>query len=152
MTLGKLGRAALLVTACASLLSMAPGVASAATCSGTGCDNRDPEVTGCASGATTVGSSSTAKGLFELRYSSACGTKWVRFSAYQGGSTRPGKDLQLTVWDRPRNKYVDFFASPAAGAHWGNMVYSPGATRCGWGQADWNGGATFDANAKASTC
>jgi hypothetical protein len=155
---GKLGRAALLVAACASMMSVLPAVASAApveaaaTCSGTGCDNKDPEVTGCAAGAITAASVSSPKGRVELRYSPTCGTKWVRIPNYAGGSSRPDGKLQIRVWDRPRDVYVNFWASAGAGSHWGNMVYSPGATRCGWGQVDWNGGSAWDAQVKASTC
>ncbi|MGW4209448.1 DUF2690 domain-containing protein [Lentzea sp. NPDC004789] len=158
MLRGKLSGVAVVVAACASMVTVLPAAASAepvevaVTCSGSGCDDKDPEATGCASGAVTAAAVTSSKGRIELRYSSTCGTKWVRIPSYAGGSTRPDGKLQIRVWDRPRNVYVNFWASAGTGSHWGNMVYSPGVTRCGWGQVDWNGGATWDAEVKASTC
>jgi len=150
---------ALLAAGFASVLLIAPAQAAAApaappvaaaTCSGTGCDNKDPVNTGCASSGSSVASKDTAKGRFHLYYSSVCKTNWIRVGNYAGGSGRPDNKLQLTVWDAPRNKYVDFFASSSAGVHYGNMVYSPG-NNCSWGMADWNLGG-WDVQLKSSSC
>lgn len=154
---GKLGRAALLVAACASMMSVLPAVASAApveaaaTCSGTGCDNKDPEVTGCADNAVTLASASTVKGRFELRRSITCNTYWVRFPNYAGGSTRPDGKIQLTVWDVSRDKYAHFFASSARGPHWGNMIYDA-PPPCVWGMAHWTNDGSWDVILKGPGC
>ena len=68
-------------------LSAAP--ASAATCSGHGCDNKDANATGCASGAYSIGTQRVFDhginiGMIEARYSPACGTRWVRTTSFMG--------------------------------------------------------------------
>jgi len=140
--------AAAVVSAPASQAAPAPARAPV-TCGGTRCDNKDPANTGCDAGARTVDSVRTSKGTFDLRYSTACRTNWVRVTNYAGGSTRPDRKLELTVWTRRAT--VRFHASASAGSHWGNMIYSPGS-ECAQGGADWNGGSSFDAHLKSSGC
>jgi hypothetical protein len=125
-------------------------VSVAATCSGTGCDNRDPAQTGCDDSAITVDTDATSKGTFLLRYSTVCRTNWVHIGSYAGGSSRPDGKLELRVEDHDRGVGFSYFASSTAGTHWGNMVYSPGSN-CAVGSADWNLGA-WDAVMSSSGC
>ncbi|EWC60798.1 hypothetical protein UO65_3939 [Actinokineospora spheciospongiae] len=136
--------------ASATTASTTGAVGVAVTCSGTGCDNRDPVATGCASSAINAVTKSTSKGLFILKYSTVCKTNWMYVGNYAGGSTRSDGKLQLDAWDQTRGKQVQFLASSSAGLHYGNMVYSPG-DNCGYGLADWSGGE-WDVTLKSSGC
>jgi hypothetical protein len=51
-----------------------------ALCSGSGCNNTDPQTTGCSADAATVKTKYPASGLarVELRFSDACQTRWAR--------------------------------------------------------------------------
>jgi hypothetical protein len=122
----------------------------AVTCSGAGCDGKDPYASGCAATGNEVGTRNTSKGLFRLYYSGACRTNWIEIRNYAGGSSRPDGKLELTVWDVPRNKTVRYYASSTPGRHWGDMVYSPGSN-CAWGFADWNGG-DWDVRVPSPSC
>jgi len=46
------------------------------TCSGNGCNGKDPEATGCAVGAHTVQTATLSNIFVQLRYSPRCGTNW----------------------------------------------------------------------------
>jgi len=98
-----------------------------ATCSGAGCDNRDPEVTGCSADARNASGPNAVEnspwGIVELRFSPTCQTNWVRVRNYPGGTD----GVRIVVRDVPRNKTVPFNASTTAGTHFGNMVFSPGS-------------------------
>ena len=111
----------------------------AVSCSGAGCDGKDPVDSGCAASAVNVGSQETRKGTFYLRYSRTCKTNWVHVGNYAGGSSARDGKLNLTIDEITRNKTVRFLASPTPGAHYGNMVYSPGSN-CAYGLAAWNEG------------
>lgn len=93
------------------------------SCSGSGCDGRDPEVTGCAASAVTVDSVTTSFGTFDLRFSRTCQTNWVRTNNFSGGASELGMDVE----DIQRGIYILFDSSSpgAAGTHFGNMVFSP---------------------------
>jgi hypothetical protein len=135
----------------------APAVASAApvsvavTCSGTGCDNRDPAGTGCDDSAITVDTQTSPKGTFLLRYSTVCHTNWVHVGSYAGGSTRGDGKLELHLEDHDRRVSNSFLAPASAGTHWGNMLYSPG-DNCAVGAADWNGGTGWEVVLTSSGC
>jgi Protein of unknown function (DUF2690) len=91
---------ALVVSAAFPLALLAPSVTASAatrpatpevTCSGHGCDGKDPESTGCASTAITAEYANIFDayaeriGQLQLRYSTACRTVWARVIAF--GST-----------------------------------------------------------------
>src|SRR5688572_8659585 len=86
----------LIAAAALTLLSclVAPD-AQAASCSGRGCNGKDPADTGCSAGSTVA---DTAKmftsGTAELRWSPTCRTNWVRVVNYAGGQGA----LRITVW------------------------------------------------------
>ncbi|MGW4206390.1 DUF2690 domain-containing protein [Lentzea sp. NPDC004789] len=115
----------LIAAAALTLLSclMAPD-ASAASCSGRGCNDKDPVATGCSSGSTVADSKPMyPSGRAELRWSPTCRTNWVRITDYPGGDSA----LRITVW--AGNDHVGFVAPGTPGTHWGNMVYAPGCAR-----------------------
>ena len=68
---------AALIAATLTLLSPTQFVL-AATCSGSGCNNTNPNSTGCDVGATTVSSIYPASSRVDLRSSSTCATKWAK--------------------------------------------------------------------------
>lgn len=122
-------------------------LSAAATCSGAGCDGKDPYDSGCG-GRSEAGRKASAKGTFILYYSSTCKTNWIETPSFAGGTP----NLELTVWDRGRGKTVRFTAKPTAGRHYGNMVYSPGSS-CAVGYADWNNGNNvWELTVRSSGC
>ena len=66
------------LVAITGLTAAAPS-ASAASCSGTGCNGKNPQTTGCVSDAVTVSNAHASDGHYiELRYSKKCKALWVR--------------------------------------------------------------------------
>ena len=92
---------------------------SQATCSGEGCDNVDPEQSGCAYNAYTVTSVETSTVSLQLRYSPICGTNWGRVV-----SKGSNNDTYLVLVER-----IDGVAYGTKGLSgpiaWSRMVYSP---------------------------
>ena len=90
-----------------------------ASCSGDGCDNVDPEQSGCADGAYTVTSVDTPTADIQLRYSSICGTNWGRVV-----SNGNNNNVYLVLVER-----IDGVAYGTKGLTgpiaWSRMVYSP---------------------------
>ncbi len=90
-----------------------------ASCSGDGCDNVDPEQSGCADGAYTVTSVDTPTANIQLRYSSICGTNWGRVV-----SNGNNNNIYLVLVER-----IDGVAYGTKGLTgpiaWSRMVYSP---------------------------
>lgn len=116
-------KSTVLMAAAALTLLMAPD-AQAASCSGHGCNEKDPVTTGCSSGSTIADTAPMYNGgRAELRWSPTCRTNWVRVSNYSGGDSA----LRITVWTS--SDRVGFVAPGTPGNHWGNMVYAPGCAR-----------------------
>ncbi|MCG5219363.1 DUF2690 domain-containing protein [Streptosporangium sp. KLBMP 9127] len=127
-----------------------PVNAAAVTCSGYGCDHKDPVDTGCSAGSTVVDKKSTAKGVFELRWSPNCQTNWVRTPGYAGG----GQYLKFTVCDYTASgtAFCDSFSTqPTKGLHYGNMVYSR-SQNCARGRAYWGSGGANQVLLASSKC
>ncbi|MDX8052031.1 DUF2690 domain-containing protein [Lentzea sp. BCCO 10_0798] len=139
------------VTAGASAAPAAAPISAAVTCTGAGCDNKDPYDSGCGASRVNAGQKATVKGTFILYYSSTCKTNWIEVPSYAGGSTRTDGKLELAAWDKGRGKFLRFLASSSAGRHYGNMVYSPGDS-CAVGLGDWNGGSTWEVAIESSGC
>ncbi len=60
-------------------LTVAAPLASAATCSGSGCNGKNPQTYGCAGDGDTVSNATASNGHYiELRYSKKCKAVWVR--------------------------------------------------------------------------
>jgi hypothetical protein len=150
MKISSIAVAAAATMALSALLAPMASAAPAVTCSGTGCDKKDPAATGCDDSAITVDTATSAKGTFILRYSTVCKTNWVHVGSYAGGSTRSDGKLELHLEDQTRRVSNSFLANPTAGTHWGNMLYSPG-TNCAVGSADWNSGG-WDVVLSSSGC
>jgi hypothetical protein len=119
-----------------------------ASCTGTGCDNKDPVRTGCARGARPVASKNTGKGRFALYWSATCQTNWVQVNNYTGG----GDYLKFRISDMDRPFYGHVFtASTRRGLHYGDMVWSPGRN-CAEGHADWVANGRDEVVIKSSAC
>ena len=102
--------------------AQAAGAEAAVSCSGHGCDYKDPKATGCDAGAVTVHSISTRFGRVDLRWSGTCQTNWVRVN-----TTQSLRRLEMDIIEGYHGHEADFVLSPdPAGTHWGNMVYAPG--------------------------
>jgi len=90
-----------------------------ATCSGEGCDNVDPQQSGCAVGAYTVTTVATPSADIQLRYSSICGTNWGRVVSKENTT-----NVYLVLVAR-----IDGVAYGTKGLTgpiaWSRMVYAP---------------------------
>ena len=90
-----------------------------ATCSGEGCDNVDPEQSGCAIGAYTVTSIATSTTDIQLRYSPICGTNWGRVV-----SEGSNNNVYLVLVERIDG--VSYGTKGLTGPiAWSRMVYAP---------------------------
>ncbi len=98
---------AALILGCGALVASAPA-AFAATCSGTGCDGKDPYSSGCAgSGASyyvaetaplinaSTGVASNSYGYIQLWWSNTCHTNWARMVVNVSGATLGLEDVVL---------------------------------------------------------
>ena len=115
-------------------LTLAPP-ASAASCYGHYCSNRDPAATGCSGGAWTqtavdtywrpyfgggIITSDVYAGRLELRGSNTCGsTQWARFT--------PQDRMSYEIWvEQPETGYVtDWQKAGPWQSSWSNQIYSP---------------------------
>lgn len=109
--------AATIVSGAAAVLAASP--ASAATCSGHGCDNLDPHQTGCDSSTTVAGQVPTPYGTFNLIWSPGCQTNWLMVPDLHNVSWL---DLDVQTYEGHADWQVN---SPSAGRHWGNMHFAP---------------------------
>lgn len=82
----------------------------------------DPQSTGCANSASTIWSRNyLGYGTVEVRYSSSCGTNWVRIS----GAT--GRPAEAGIWSANSGwQYSPSYGS-APSQFWTPMVYAPGS-------------------------
>lgn len=102
------------------------GIASpayAASCSGASCVHRDPQVTGCSSGAAGLASVRPPGGgpSVTLRWSSSCRANWARF---EGGGHQPG---YWTYWAETRDGHREY--KMFNNAYWTWMVNGSLAAR-----------------------
>jgi len=115
-----------------STLAIAP--ASAATCSGYGCDSQDPVATGCSSGSYTVKSAPVAYngvqyGTVELRWSPTCQTNWSRLTISAGGSNPQHYDRQVWVARQNPDAQMGFDWTSDGSPIYGDMLYAPGCAK-----------------------
>lgn len=75
------------------LIAVRPESTLAVTCSGSGCNGKSPQTTGCAADGTTLRSNTirdsdtgAAIGRVELRSSAVCKTRWSRTTSYIGAT------------------------------------------------------------------
>jgi hypothetical protein len=106
--------------------------ASAATCSGYGCDGLDPNAAGCSDGANDTASTylysanGSVVGLLELRYSPSCGTNWSRVTSYIGVHNLYARVTR----ESDGGGYADVGNYQVI---WSNMVYAYNITACATG-------------------
>ncbi len=123
--------AALAMAICSAALLVSAHSAQAATCSGYGCDGKDPAATGCSSGAETVKSkyievyvaskeSEERVGRLDLRYSPSCRTNWARVTFLQEGETFIETFIEREGESSSRQYYGE-----KGSEVYGNMVYAP---------------------------
>lgn len=92
-------------------------------------DGTDPNATGCASGASTIGSYYATDGLghnvglMEVRYSPSCGTNWVRFTNYVGGYATKHVAIAPSAGYEPGA--VVNTTDPGAVVSYSNQIYAP---------------------------
>jgi hypothetical protein len=103
--------------ALASLGVTAPE-ASAATCTWSGCNGKNPSTYGCTSGATTLRNATSKAGHYiELRYSSKCHTVWVRGTNYAAVRIQAGYVDYYGAWHKQKD-----YVSPS-GSAWSSLNY-----------------------------
>ena len=80
-----------------------------AACSGSGCNNKDPNTEGCSTGAITANSATGSSGGYtlqvELRYSSSCNSNWNRVTRLNS-STSTWLDAHLVASSGSTGKYI----------------------------------------------
>jgi hypothetical protein len=113
--------------------SMVWGVAppaSAATCSGTGCNNTLPYATGCNSGASLIHTYYVAGGRFDMFYSGTCQTNWIQWSG-----------PNVCTWKRVQSAYGSWTTWEIDQATWSysRQIYAPGTTTV---DVEWAVGST----------
>ena len=90
------------------------------TCSGNGCNNLDPEQTGCVAGAYTVQTAVLSTAILQLRYSPTCKTNWGRVISRGSNNS----DVYLVLVDR-----IDGLSYGTKGLvgpfAWSRMVFAP---------------------------
>jgi len=120
--------AAVAIIAATTLFGVA-APASAATCSGTGCNNTDPYTTGCNSGASLIHTYYTAGGRFDMFYSGTCSTNWIQW-------TGPN----ICTWKRVQSSYGTWTTWENDHATWSysRQIYAPGTA---WVQVEWAAGS-----------
>jgi hypothetical protein len=118
---------------------------------GTGCNNKDPQTTGCSVNSITqsqnykdgpAGGSGTM--YVDLRYSAYCKQVWTRVYNQWPGAVRHLK-ARLTNNGTPYSNLADAEDSSLYSMIWSNMYYYSGGARCARG---WQGmpDSSFDAN------
>ncbi|PRY35711.1 DUF2690 domain-containing protein [Umezawaea tangerina] len=110
-------RVAVLLTAVAGMLALSTGAAVA----GPEHHNTDPLNTGCAANATTITSGTVGGIFYEIRYSAACGTNWVRVPALNG-------TVYMVIRSDWGGGAVGGQQTGSGGSHWTPQVYAPGST------------------------
>jgi hypothetical protein len=127
-----------LILGCGALVASAPA-AFAATCSGTGCDAKDPYTTGCAgSGASyyvaettplisvATGVASNSYGYIQLWWSNTCHTNWTRMVVNVSGAASGYEDVVLDNPNSAGVSYYDNHFGGAKGAYLTAQIYAPG--------------------------
>jgi hypothetical protein len=97
----------------------------AASCSGYGCDNKDPNATGCADGSqyTVVAGNVVLGGVtfatINLRYSPTCGTNWAQIS-----NNRTGDYAVLRVCRDQGDLHCSASFTSSGLSAWSNQMYA----------------------------
>lgn len=123
--------AALRFDASGKPVMVGPAPAPLASCSGTGCNGKDPQTTGCGNGATTLASKDIyaygteyyVVGKLELRYSPTCKTKWSRVTRYNSNPAYPYARVHLQKSGSSTSSY--YRAGSTTYQFWSLQVYAP---------------------------
>jgi hypothetical protein len=121
----------------------------AVSCSGAGCNGRDPYATGCAYGAYEVTSAGrylrnpyngTNGSVVHIFWSPRCQTNWAVVTQPTACSDSEGTVVFANVENLSTGQWIDYaYRSTTAPTYvWGNMVYAPGPARA-FGEIDCNG-------------
>jgi hypothetical protein len=113
-----LTRLGLVLAAVAGMVTMLSAPASA----GPGDHGTDPLASGCANGASTIRTGTVGSISYEIRYSAACGTNWVRVPHLYGTVYM----LIRSDWGGPA--LGGYQSDSGGGSHWTPQVYAPGST------------------------
>ncbi|GAB3848570.1 hypothetical protein GCM10029963_31640 [Micromonospora andamanensis] len=118
----------------ASLLVATP--ASAATCSGHGCDGTDPIDTGCSANARNatqypkyIMQGSTTLAVVELRWSETCKTNWGRIS----NRVSPHNTVRVRVIRANPSATTDWYGG-TGNQYYGDQLYGQNMTVCAVGE------------------
>jgi hypothetical protein len=98
-----------------------------ATCSGTGCDNKDPHMTGCDVYAGPVQGSGFRpyNGYLEMRYGN-CATNWARFTVSENGYYAIWVQRQASSGiPALEGNHYEFSGTPSGGPYWSDQLYAP---------------------------
>lgn len=124
---------ALLVIAILVIGVIAPIKAQAVSCSGNGCNGKDPDATGCSQSAVLIsrkafldpkyGIAVAYQTWLDTYYSRTCGTNWVRVSQNPFG----GIAYKFIKVDK-KGGYTEIEKDTTYGASYSMMVYAPGHT------------------------
>lgn len=100
-----------------------------ASCYGSACFNKDPQVEGCSSGATSVGGINYSGSLVtELRKSTTCGAKWTRVSS----SDWNNHHFMAQTYSLYLETYAESW-NASWGGIWTPMVNGVTDTKCAYG-------------------
>lgn len=124
--------AALLATAvlgCSAVVATATPAA-AVTCYGDYCSGKDPQATGCASGASTSAvrefSQGSTRGVLEVRYSPTCKTNWTRVTVYSVGNLlQASAGTVKSIQDSGYTTSANVPRPTETVQVWTPMIYSP---------------------------
>ncbi|MEV1175023.1 hypothetical protein [Nonomuraea sp. NPDC049784] len=121
---------ALAVTAIAGPAAVAADAQTAtalATCSGTGCDDKDPNDTGCSATASSVPGSGFRpyNGYLEMRFGN-CATNWARFTVSENGHYAIWVQRQASSGIPAREgRHYEFDGTTTGGPYWSDQLYAP---------------------------
>jgi hypothetical protein len=96
-------------------------------CYGDYCSGKDPEATGCATGARTLAVTNLTYGTLSLRWSATCKTEWARLYVYPTRTLGPGYVIaqQSTGYYQTGPIYAIASWTPHSETTWSPMIYSP---------------------------
>lgn len=136
--MNRLVKLCILLVVIMSLQLFLPCTVRAASCSGSSCEDLNPNTMGCSSDAVTAGSAkylSDGSSTTETRYSSACNAKWTRTQNNSGGNRYAAGSLRYGCADYCYDKSISSPAKIASGSVVYTMmlsnVYTPPTRSCG---------------------
>jgi len=109
----------------------------AASCSGSGCNDTNPNSTGCdASGVTTVAYEYPASSYIELRQSSICNTQWAKTTNTDG----PNRYFFLNATLKNHYYTASAYSLPVGAYVYSHQRYGTSYKACGYASFNYIGG------------